>query len=209
MPKVILSKICVRCSLEQPVDEFRLANRKITDICKTCRSKCVVCGSLILHPKNLRVKYCSDECRRVTDRLQKANRLKSQAENNPDHYKEQYAIKKAKGHTRLDSERSKKYYLDHKNDPEFIKKRLNHARSYYYRNREAILNKKCQLRAEQRDEYNSRIREWRKQRIENLSLPEQEALKQHQRSLNRQTRARQRLAKMRLDFAKIEELNNE
>jgi len=209
MPKIILSKICLRCNLEQPTNEFRLANRKIGGICRSCRAKCVVCGNLIQNPKDLKVKYCSDKCRRVVDRLQKAERLKLIVENNPNHYKEQYLIKKSKGYTQLDSERSKKYYFDHKNDPEFKEKRNKFASAYYYRNRETILKKQRILRAEQREAYNSKVRNWRKHRFDSLPLVEQELLKQHFRSLNRQTRARQRLAKLRLDFAKIEELNNE
>ncbi len=209
MPKIILSKTCVRCNLEQPTEEFRLANRKITNLCKTCRAKCIVCGSLIQNSTSLQTKYCSDECRRVTDRLQKAERQKKLVNENPNYFKEQYALRKAKGWKTYDPEYKKQYHQALKDDPEYRLKRLKYAKAYYYRNREVILKKKSELRAEQRDAYNSKIREWRRKRLENLSLPEQEKLKQHFRALNRQTRARQRLAKLRLDFAKIEELNNE
>lgn len=209
MPKIILSKICVRCNLEKPTDEFRLANRKITNLCKTCRSKCIVCGSLIQNSISLQVKYCSDECRRVADRLQKAERQKRLSNENPNYFKEQYALKKAKGLKTYDPDYKRQYHQARKDDPEYRLKRLNYTKSYYYRNRDEILKKKAELGSEQRDAYNSKIREWRKQRLENMSPSDQEKLKQHFRTLNRQTRARQRLAKLRLDFAKIEELNNE
>ena len=62
---------------------------------------------------------------------------------------------------------------------------------------------------EQREVYNSRIRKWRKNRWENMNEEQRLALKRYQNSLNRKSRMRLRLAMMRINFAKIENLKVE
>ncbi len=62
---------------------------------------------------------------------------------------------------------------------------------------------------EQREKYNSRIRNWRKSRWGNMTEEQRQAFKRHQNIINRRSRMRARLEKMRLDFAKIEQLKGQ
>lgn len=209
MPKLIKSKICVRCETEKQIDEFRYAGKRIGDQCLLCRSKCKVCGCNIPNQVNFAVKYCSDDCRRVTDRLQKAERLEVLVKENPSHFKEKYILAKSNGWKLGDSERSKLYYQNHKIDPVFRSKRLKHANTYYQRHRELILLKNKSISDDERMELNLKRMLWREKRLSQMSDSERHEQMRKERFANRQTRLRQRLAKLRLDFMEIEELFNE
>ncbi len=215
MPKkASSSRICERCHQEKEIELFRLKNKKFGKICLDCRKRCVVCGNLIANQTSLAIKYCSKACRRNVDNAQRAEKLSKVVFYNPDYYKEQYQIAKAKGWKIYNPQKKQEYYLTvvkpkYQLDRKFRLKTIEAVKAYYQRNRDVILDKKRNMTDEQREVYNSRIRKWRKNRWENMNEEQRLALKRYQNSLNRKSRMRLRLAMMRINFAKIENLKVE
>lgn len=214
MPKVITTRVCERCHQEKDAKLFRLKNKKFGKVCLDCRSKCVVCGNPIPNQTSLATKYCSNKCRRSVDNAQRAKKLAKMVLENPSYYKEQYILANVRGWKTYNPQKKHEYYLTvvkpkYHSDAKFRLKSIESVKAYYQRNRDDILDKKRNMSDEQREKYNSRIRNWRKSRWDNMTEEQRQAFKRHQNIINRRSRMRARLEKMRLDFAKIEQLKGQ